>query len=138
PRTQVVPPIDELERAARILNESKRPAMLIGAGAIGASSQVLETADKLGAGIAKALLGKAVIPDTLPHVTGGIGLLGTAASHKLMNNCDSLLMVGTSFPYSEWLPKEGQARGVQIDIKPRKLSLRYPCEVNLHGGAKET
>lgn len=138
PRTQIVPPEGELKRAAQVLNSSHRPALLIGAGAIGAASEVLDVADKLGAGIAKALLGKAAIPDNLPYVTGGIGLLGTEPSHKMMMDCDSLLMVGTSFPYSEWLPKEGQARAVQIDIKPRKLSLRYPCEVNLHGSAKET
>jgi pyruvate dehydrogenase (quinone) len=98
----------------------------------------LEIADKLGAGVAKALLGKAVIPDDLPFCTGPIGLLGSKPSYDMMMQCDTLLMVGTSFPYSEFLPKEGQARGVQIDLKPRMLSLRYPMEVPLHGEARLT
>ena len=87
---------------------------------------------------AKALLGKAVLPDDLPWVTGSIGLLGTEPSYELMTECDTLLMIGSGFPYSEFLPKEGQARGVQIDIKPDMLSLRYPMEVNLVGDSAET
>src|SRR5215470_13155183 len=95
-------------------------------------------ADRLSAGVAKALLGKAALPDDLPWVTGSIGLLGTKPSWDLMNECDTLLMVGSGFPYSEFLPKEGQARAVQIDIEPEMLSLRYPMDVNLVGDAAET
>ncbi len=138
PRPRIVPADDELKRAAQVLNEGERVAMLIGAGALGAAEEVLTIADMLGAGVAKALLGKAAVPDDLPYVTGSIGLLGTEPTDWMMKNCDTLLMVGTSFPYSEWLPKEGSARGVQIDIKPRRLSLRYPMEVNLQGDARDT
>ena len=112
--------------------------MLVGAGALHAADEVAEVADILGAGVAKALLGKAVLPDALPFVTGSIGLLGTKPSYDMMMDCDSLLMIGTSFPYSEFLPKEGQARGVQIDIDGRMLGIRFPTEVNLVGDAKET
>ena len=134
----VVPAEDELDRAAQILNEGKRVAILVGAGALGAGPEVAQVAEVLGAGVSKALLGKAVLPDDLPFVTGGIGLLGTKPSDLMMMNCDTLLMVGTSFPYSEWLPKENQARAVQIDISPRKLGLRFPADVLLHGDSKET
>ncbi len=135
---RVIPCPTTLMRAARVLNEGKRVAMLVGAGALNATEELIELADTLGAGVAKALLGKAALPDDLPWVTGSIGLLGTKPSDQMMLRCDTLLMVGTSFPYSEWLPKEGQARGVQIDVKPRMLSLRYPMEVNLCGDSKET
>ena len=104
----------------------------------GASDELIETAELLGAGVAKALLGKDVLPDDLPFVTGSIGLLGTTASYELMNGCDTLLMVGTSFPYSEFLPKEGQARCVEIDIEPSRIGIRYPVDVQLVGDAKET
>lgn len=134
-RPAMVPSEDELARAADILNRGERVAMLIGAGAAGAGQEVLAVADRLQAGVAKALLGKAVLPDDLPFVTGQIGLLGTKASFELMQGCDTLLMVGSTFPYSEYLPKEGQARGVQIDIDPAMLSLRYPMEVPLVGDA---
>jgi pyruvate dehydrogenase (quinone) len=133
-----VPYPADLQRAAQVLNAGKKVAMLVGAGALGASAEVIAVADKLGAGVAKALLGKAVLPDDLPWVTGSIGLLGTEPSYKLMTECDTLLMIGSGFPYSEFLPKEGQARGVQIDIKPDMLSLRYPMEVNLVGDSAET
>ncbi|WP_020601442.1 thiamine pyrophosphate-requiring protein [Spirosoma spitsbergense] len=133
-----VPPKSELERAAQILNEGKKVAILIGAGAIGAGEQVKRIAEKLGAGVAKALLGKAALPDDIPYVTGSIGLLGTEPSSDMMNDCDTLLMIGSSFPYSEFLPKEGQARGVQIDIDGKMLSLRYPMELNLIGDSKAT
>ncbi|HEU4611497.1 MAG TPA: thiamine pyrophosphate-requiring protein, partial [Kofleriaceae bacterium] len=136
--SRIIPTEAELDRAAAVLNEGKRVAILVGAGALHASGEVAQTADKLGSGVAKALLGKAVLPDDLPYVTGGIGLLGTRPSDLMMQNCDTLLMVGTSFPYSEWLPKEGQAKAVQIDISPRKLALRYPADVLLHGDARET
>jgi pyruvate dehydrogenase (quinone) len=121
-----------------VLNSGKKVAMLVGAGALNATDEVIAVADKLGAGAAKALLGKAVLPDDLPWVTGAIGLLGTQPSDALMNDCDTLLMIGSGFPYSEFLPKEGQARGVQIDLAPDMLSLRYPMEVNLVGDAAET
>lgn len=136
--TRIVPPMSELQEAADILNEGKKVAILIGAGAMEADDEVITVAQLLGAGVAKALLGKAVLPDGLPFVTGSIGILGTKPSWEMMNNCDTLLMVGSGFPYSEFLPKEGQARGVQIDIDPRFLSLRYPMEVNLHGDSKAT
>lgn len=134
----VIPRQDDLERAAEVLNAGKKVAMLVGAGALNASDEVIKVAEKLGAGVAKALLGKAVIPDDLPYCTGAIGLLGTKPSWDLMMECDTFFMVGSSFPYCEFLPKEGQARGVQIDIKGRMLSLRYPMEVPLHGEAKTT
>ena len=135
---RVIPADANLRHAAEILNAGKRVAMLVGAGALKATDAVIEVADKLGAGIAKALLGKAAVPDDLPFVTGSIGLLGTKPSYDLMMGCDTLLMVGTSFPYSEFLPKEDQARGVQIDIDGRMLSIRFPTEVNLVGDSKET
>jgi len=135
---RVVPQERDLKRAAEVLNAGSKVAMLIGAGALRASNEVTEMADILGAGVAKALLGKAALPDALPWVTGSIGLLGTKPSWDLMMECDTLLMVGSSFPYSEFLPKEGQARGVQIDIDGRMLSMRYPMEVNLTGDSAET
>ncbi|MGI9115447.1 MAG: thiamine pyrophosphate-requiring protein [Chthoniobacterales bacterium] len=138
PSTRIVPHDAELRKAADILNSGKKVAMLVGAGALGAADDVIEAADLLGAGVAKALLGKAVLPDALPFVTGAIGLLGTKPSWDMMSECDTLLMVGSNFPYSEFLPKEGHARGVQIDIDPRLLSIRYPMEVNLMGDSAET
>ncbi len=136
PRT--VPYEADLRRAAEVLNSGQKVAMLVGAGALGATEEVIAVADKLQAGAAKALLGKAVLPDDLPWVTGSIGMLGTKPSYDMMMGCDTLLMVGSGFPYSEFLPKEGKARGVQIDIAPDMLSLRYPMEVNLVGDAAET
>jgi pyruvate dehydrogenase (quinone) len=135
---RVIPPQGQLEAAARILNDGKKVAMLVGQGALHATDQVIEVAELLGAGVAKALLGKAAVPDDLPFVTGAIGLLGTKPSWTLMKECDTLLMVGSSFPYSEWLPKPGQARGVQIDVDGTMLSIRYPMELGLVGDAKET
>ena len=137
-RPRVTPQRADLERAAEILNRGERVAMLVGAGALGAGAQVLEVAEKLGAGIAKALLGKAVVPDALPFVTGGIGLLGTRPSYQMMMDCDTLLMVGSNFPYSEFLPEEGQARGIQIDIDAGRLGIRYPMELNLVGDSAAT
>ncbi|MGH8537249.1 MAG: thiamine pyrophosphate-requiring protein [Gammaproteobacteria bacterium] len=134
----IVPAPADLERAADVLNVGNRVAILIGAGALHAGNEVLEVAELLGAGVAKALLGKAALPDDLPFVTGAIGLLGTKPSWEMMNDCDTLLMVGSNFPYSEFLPPEGQARGVQIDIDGRMLSIRYPMEVSLVGDSKET
>ncbi|MGE0081796.1 MAG: thiamine pyrophosphate-requiring protein [Thiohalomonadaceae bacterium] len=135
---RVVPHSVDLQRAADVLNAGKRVAMLVGAGAFGASAEVIKAAEVLQAGVAKALLGKAVLPDHLPFVTGAIGLLGTKPSYDMMMDCDTLFMIGSSFPYSEFLPPEGKARGVQIDIDPRKLSLRYPMEVSLQGDARAT
>src|ERR671934_569366 len=137
-RPKVVPSDEQLQAAAQILNKGEKVAMLVGQGALHATDEVIEVAERLGAGIAKALLGKAVVPDDLPFVTGAIGLLGTKPSWTLMNECDTLLMVGSSFPYSEWLPKPGQARGVQIDLDGRMLSIRSPMECPLAGDAKET
>jgi pyruvate dehydrogenase (quinone) len=134
----VVPKPEDLTRAAQLLNACDRPAMLIGQGAKHAADEVIEVADLLGAGVAKALNGRAALPDDLPFVTGSIGLLGTKPSDDMMQGCDALLMIGSSFPYSEWLPEPGQARGVQIDIDGRKVGLRYPMEVNLVGDARET
>jgi pyruvate dehydrogenase (quinone) len=135
---RIVPPQAQLEQAADILNAGEKVAMLVGQGARGASDEVVEVAELLGAGVAKALLGKAVVSDHLSFVTGSIGLLGTKPSWTLMNECDTLLMVGSSFPYSEWLPKPGDARGVQIDIDGRMLAIRFPMECALVGDAKET
>ncbi|MFC3607886.1 thiamine pyrophosphate-requiring protein [Stutzerimonas tarimensis] len=137
-RPKVVPYEKDLQRAADVLNAGKKVAILVGAGALQATDEVISVAEKLGAGAAKALLGKAALPDDLPWVTGTIGLLGTEPSYELMTKCDTLLMIGSGFPYSEFLPEEGQARGVQIDIKPDMLSLRYPMEVPLEGDSAET
>jgi pyruvate dehydrogenase (quinone) len=135
---KVVPYDADLDRAADVLNAGEKVAVLVGAGALGATDEVIEVANRLSAGCAKALLGKAVVPDELPWVTGSIGLLGTEPSYKLMMECDTLLMVGSAFPYSEFLPKEGRARGVQIDIDAGLLSIRFPMEVGLVGDAAET
>jgi pyruvate dehydrogenase (quinone) len=135
---KVVPYREDLVAAADILNTGERVAILVGAGALGATDELIAIADRLGAGAAKALLGKAVLPDELPWVTGSIGLLGTEPSWDLMRDCDTLLMVGSGFPYAEFLPEEGHAKAVQIDIQASMLSLRYPMDVNLVGDAKET
>jgi pyruvate dehydrogenase (quinone) len=135
---KIMPHDADLDRAAAILNSGSKVAMLVGAGALGATDEVIAVADRLAAGCAKALLGKAVLPDDLPWVTGSIGLLGSEPSYKLMMECDTLLMVGSAFPYSEFLPKEGKARGVQIDIDAGMLSIRFPMEVGLVGDAAET
>jgi pyruvate dehydrogenase (quinone) len=134
----VVPQQADLRRAAEILNAGKKVAILVGAGALHATDEVIQVAEKLGAGVAKALLGKAALPDDLPWVTGSIGLLGTRPSWDMMMGCDTLLMIGSGFPYSEFLPKEGQARGIQIDLEPEMLSLRYPMELGLVGDSRET
>jgi pyruvate dehydrogenase (quinone) len=138
PRPRVVPYDDDLSRAAAVLNTGSRVAILIGQGARGAASEVEEVASILGAGVAKALNGRDVLPDDLPFVTGPIGLLGSKPSDAMMQGCDTLLMIGSGFPYSEWLPEPGQARGVQIDIDARMLGIRYPMEINLAGDARET
>jgi pyruvate dehydrogenase (quinone) len=137
-RPRIVPADDDLDRAAAVLNAGSKVAMLVGQGALHAAGEVETVAETLGAGVAKALLGKAVLPDDLPFVTGSIGLLGTKPSWDMMQGCDTLLMVGSSFPYSEFLPEEGKARGVQVDIDGKMLGIRYPMEVNLVGDSAET
>lgn len=135
---RVIPSHLDLQKAADILNAGEKVAILVGAGALRASEEVIAVANLLSAGVAKALLGKAVLPDNLPYVTGAIGMLGTEATQEMMKKCDTLLMIGSNFPYSEFLPKEGQAKGIQIDIDGRNLSLRYPMDVSLEGDSKET
>jgi pyruvate dehydrogenase (quinone) len=133
-----VPADPDIERAAEVLNSGEKVALLIGQGARGARQEVMEVADRLGAGVAKALLGKDALDDDLPYVTGSIGLLGTRPSYELMQDCDTLLVIGSSFPYTQFLPEFGQARAVQIDIDPHMVGLRYPFEVNLVGDARAT
>lgn len=133
---QIAPDDDAVRRAADILNAGSKVAMLVGAGARGAHAELAEVADLLGAGAAKALLGKDVLSDELPWVTGSIGLLGTRPSYEMMTGCDTLLTVGSSFPYSQFMPGYGQARGVQIDIDARFVGMRYPYEVNLVADAR--
>ncbi|HEY1524560.1 MAG TPA: thiamine pyrophosphate-requiring protein [Solirubrobacteraceae bacterium] len=137
-KPQIRPRDEDLRHSAEVLNAGQRVAILIGQGAIGAEDEVVQVADLLGAGVAKALNGRAALPDDLPFVTGPIGLLGSKPSYDMMEGCDTLLMIGTSFPYAEFLPKEGQARGVQIDIDGKLLGMRYPTECNLVGDAKDT
>jgi pyruvate dehydrogenase (quinone) len=137
-RPRVLPQEPDIQHAAEILNEGEKVAILIGQGARGAATEVEQVADLLGAGVAKALLGKDVLADHLPYVTGAIGLLGTIPSDKLMSECDTLLMIGTSFPYAEFLPKEGQARCVEIDLYAEMIGIRYAADVLLIGDAKET
>ena len=133
-----VPDEAELRRAAEVLNQGKKVAILIGQGAAGAQEEVVEVADALGSGVAKALNGRAALPDDLPFVTGSIGLLGTKPSSEMMAACDTLLMVGTNFPFADWLPKPGQARAVQIDIDGRLIGMRYPLDVPLVGDSRRT
>ncbi|SED46109.1 thiamine pyrophosphate-requiring protein [Streptomyces melanosporofaciens] len=132
------PAAEEITRAAEVLNAGEKVAVLIGQGARGARAEVEKLADVLGAGVAKALLGKDALPDDLPYVTGAIGLLGTRPSYELMQDCDTLLVVGSSFPYTQFMPELDQARAVQIDIDPFMVGLRYPFEVNLVGDARAT
>ncbi len=134
----LLPDAPLLRQAADVLNAGKKVAILVGQGALQATDEVIAVAEKLQAGVAKALLGKAAVPDELPFVTGSIGLLGTKPSWDLMKGCDTFLVVGSSFPYSEFLPKPGTARGVQIDLDGTRLSLRYPMEVNMVGDSAAT
>lgn len=137
-RRAALPAEDDLKQAAAILNAGHKIAILAGRGALNATDELIAIADKLGAPIIKALLGKACVPDDSPFTTGGIGLLGTKPSQEALENCDTLLMIGTSFPYLEFLPKPGQARGVQIDLDPTRIGLRYPIEAGLAGDCKRT
>ncbi|MYX30452.1 thiamine pyrophosphate-requiring protein [Streptomyces sp. SID8381] len=138
PHYAPVPGDDDLARAAEVLNAGEKVAILVGQGARSARTEVMSVAERLDAGVAKALLGKDALDDDLPYVTGSIGLLGTRPSYELMMECDTLLVIGSSFPYTQFLPEFGQARAVQIDIDPHMVGLRYPFEVNLVGDARET
>lgn len=137
-RSARLPERVDLEKAAEILNQGKKVAILAGRGALNATDELEQTAELLGAPIIKALLGKAAVPDDSPYTTGGIGLLGTKPSQEAMEDCDTLLMVGTSFPYIEFMPKPDQARGVQIELDPKRIGLRYPVEVGLVGDSRNT
>jgi pyruvate dehydrogenase (quinone) len=135
---RVVPREEDLRAAAEVINSGSKVAILVGQGARSAAQQVIDLAEATGAGVAKALLGKDVLPDDLPFVTGAIGLLGTRPSYELMRDCDTLIMIGSNFPYSQFLPEPGQARAVQIDIDGRFIGMRYPTEVNLVGDSSST
>jgi pyruvate dehydrogenase (quinone) len=137
-RSARVPNRVDLEHAADILNEGGKVVILAGRGALDATDELEKTAELLAAPIVKPLLGKAAVPDDSPYTTGGIGLLGTRPSQEALEDCDTLLMVGTSFPYIEYLPKPDQARGVQVDLDPKRIGLRYPVEVGLVGDSKNT
>ncbi len=134
----IIPKKEQLQAAADLLNKGERVAMLVGQGALEAVDEVMQIAELLGAGVAKSWLGKAVLADDLPYCTGNSGLLGTRPSYDMMQDCDTLLVVGSSFPYAEFYPPKGQAKAVQIDRDGRMLSLRYPMDVNLKGDSKET
>jgi pyruvate dehydrogenase (quinone)/pyruvate oxidase len=133
-----IPERSQLEKAARLLQGKKRIAILAGAGARGAREEVIQTAERLSAPVVKALLGKDVLPDDSPYTTGGTGVVGTRPTSDVFENCDALLIIGSSFPYIEFLPKPGQALGIQIDNKPERIGLRYPVEIGLVGDAQAT
>jgi pyruvate dehydrogenase (quinone) len=137
-RSARLPDEPDLARAAEILNAGRKVAILAGRGALGAGAELERVADVLGAPILKALLGKAVVPDDSPYTTGSIGLLGTRPSQDALEECDTLLIVGTSFPYIEYYPKPGQARAVQIELDPMRIGLRYPVDVGLVGDSQRT
>jgi pyruvate dehydrogenase (quinone) len=137
-RPRVIPQDSEIRKAAELLNRSERPAILIGQGAADASEEVIQLADILGTGVAKALNGKDALPDDLPFVTGGIGLLGTKPSHEMVMGCDTLLMIGTSFPYAEWLPEPDKVNAIEINIDARLIGIRLPNKVNLVGDSADT
>jgi len=137
-RSARLPDHVDLERAAAILNQGKKVAILAGRGALDATEELEKTAELLGAPIIKALLGKAAVPDDSPYTTGGIGLLGTKPSQEALEDCDTLLIVGSSFPYIEFMPKPGQAKGVQIELDPKRIGLRYPVEIGLVGDSRNT
>src|SRR5919199_3425122 len=137
-RPRVIPPDSQIRKAAELLNSSQRPAILIGQGAAHAADEVVAVADLLGTGVAKALNGKDALPDDLPFVTGSIGLLGTKPSHEMVMGCDTLLMIGSSFPYAEWLPEPGKVNAIEIDIDARLIGIRLPNTVNLVGDSADT
>ena len=138
PSTALTPPESEIQKAADILNAGKKVALLVGHGANGATDEVLAVADKTGAGVITALRGKQVIPSDVPYHTQQLGLLGTLPSFNMMKECDTLLMLGSNFPYGQFMPDTGQARGIQVDLRPGQLGLRYPMELNLWGDVKST
>ncbi|NUU07257.1 thiamine pyrophosphate-requiring protein [Leifsonia sp. C5G2] len=138
PSTDLLPPADELAKAAAVINAGKKVTFLVGHGANGATDEVLEAARKAGAGIITALRGKQVVPSDIPYHTQQLGLLGSLPSYHQANECDTLVMLGTNYPYGQFLPKTGQARAVQIDLRPEQLGLRYPTEVSLWGDVKTT
>jgi pyruvate dehydrogenase (quinone) len=138
PSTAIVPPEPELVKAAEIVNAGERVTFLVGAGAKGATDEVLEAARKAGAGVITALRGKEVVPADVPFHTQQLGLLGSLPSLHQIDDCDTLVLLGTNYPYGEFLPKSGQARGIQIDLKPEQMGLRYPTELNLWGDVKAT
>src|SRR4051812_7432219 len=137
-RRAALPSSDDLRKAADVINQGKKIAILAGRGALHATDELEQIAELLGAPVIKALLGKAAVPDDSPYTTGGIGLLGTKPSQEALEDCDTFQIVGTSFPYIEFLPKPGQARGVQIDLDPMRIGLRYPVEVGLVGDSRRT
>jgi pyruvate dehydrogenase (quinone) len=136
--TRITPPADELRRAADVINAGAKVTFLVGAGAKGATDEVLEAAERAGAGIITALRGKEVVPADVPYHSQQVGLLGSLPSLHQINGCDTIVLLGTNYPYGEFLPKTGQARGVQVDLKPEQLGVRYPTEVNLWGDVKAT
>ena len=136
--TRITPPEDELRRAAAVINAGERVTFLVGAGARGATDEVLAAAERVGAGIVTALRGKDVVPADVPFHTQQVGLLGSLPSLHQINGCDTIVLLGTNYPYGEFLPKTGQARGVQVDLKPEQLGVRYPTEVNLWGDVRST
>jgi pyruvate dehydrogenase (quinone)/pyruvate oxidase len=138
PRMARLPNDTDLAQAADVLNAGKKVVILAGAGALHAGAELEQAAELLAAPIVKPLLGKAAVPDDSPYTTGGIGLLGTRPSQEAVEQCDTMLMVGTSFPYLEFLPKPGQARGVQIELDPMRIGLRYPVEIGLVGDSRRT
>lgn len=136
--TRITPPEDELRRAAEVINAGSKVTFLVGAGAKGATDEVLEAAERTGAGLVTALRGKEVVPEDVPYHSQQVGLLGSLPSLNQINECDTIVLLGTNYPYGEFLPKTGQARGVQVDLKPEQLGVRYPTEVNLWGDVKST
>ena len=133
-----LPQANELKLAADLINHGKRIAIMAGQGALHASEELVKLAELIGAPIVKPLLGKGVVPDTSPYTTGGIGLLGTRPSQDVIENCDTMIMVGTSYPYMEYLPKPGEAKCIQIDANAQRIGLRYPADVGLVGDSKKT
>jgi pyruvate dehydrogenase (quinone) len=133
-----LPAKEQLEKAAEVLNSGKKVAILAGRGALHATDELEQLADTVAGPVIKALLGKACVPDDSPYTTGGIGLLGTRPSQDAMESCDTFFMLGSSFPYMEFLPKPGDARGIQLDLDPTRVGLRYPVEVGLVGDCKKT
>ncbi|PZE25689.1 thiamine pyrophosphate-requiring protein [Curtobacterium sp. MCBD17_028] len=138
PSTAITPPMEQIRQAADIINAGEKVTFLVGAGATGATNEVLAAAEKAGAGIITALRGKDVIPSDVPYHTQQVGLLGSLPSLHQIKRCDTIVLLGTNYPYGEFLPATGQARGIQVDLKPEQLGVRYPTELNLWGDVKST